>query len=114
MLFRHGLNAKQVQGWTGHHSPVFTLSVYVHLLEEDIPCVDLVGRLGSQIAPAGGRAQPATAKSLGEGSLSSSRRNSSKRMESRLAAFEQGASFRLGGHAIAALLSVFGDQSQLT
>lgn len=37
MLFRHGLNAKQVQMWLGHHSPAFTLSVYVHLLADDLP-----------------------------------------------------------------------------
>jgi integrase len=37
MLFRHGLNAKQVQTWLGHHSPAFTLSIYVHLLPDDLP-----------------------------------------------------------------------------
>lgn len=37
MLFRNGLNAKQVQAWLGHHSPAFTLSVYVHLLADDLP-----------------------------------------------------------------------------
>ena len=37
MLFRNGLNAKQVQMWLGHHSPAFTLAVYVHLLAEDLP-----------------------------------------------------------------------------
>lgn len=37
MLFRHGLNAKQVQTWLGHHSPAFTLTVYVHLLADDLP-----------------------------------------------------------------------------
>jgi hypothetical protein len=37
LLFRHGLNAKQVQTWLGHHSPAFTLSVYVHLLADDLP-----------------------------------------------------------------------------
>ena len=37
MLFRAGLNAKQVQHWLGHHSPAFTLTVYVHLLPEDLP-----------------------------------------------------------------------------
>ena len=36
-LFRHGLNAKQAQMWLGHHSPAFTLSVYVHLLPDDLP-----------------------------------------------------------------------------
>jgi integrase len=37
MLFRSGANAKQVQVWLGHHSPAFTLDVYVHLLPEDLP-----------------------------------------------------------------------------
>jgi hypothetical protein len=31
------LNAKQVQGWLGHHSAAFTLSTYVHLLPDDLP-----------------------------------------------------------------------------
>jgi integrase len=37
MLFRAGLNAKQVQMWLGHHSPAFTLATYVHLLPDDLP-----------------------------------------------------------------------------
>ena len=37
MLFRHGLNGKQVQMWLGHHSPAFTLATYVHLLPDDLP-----------------------------------------------------------------------------
>lgn len=37
ILFRHGLNAKQVQAWLGHHSPAFTLSAYVHVLPDDFP-----------------------------------------------------------------------------
>lgn len=36
-LFRKGLNPKAVQMWLGHHSPAFTLSVYVHLLSDDLP-----------------------------------------------------------------------------
>ena len=36
MLFRSGMNAKQVQMWLGHHSPAFTLAVYVHLLADDV------------------------------------------------------------------------------
>lgn len=35
-LFRHGMNAVQVQRWLGHHKPSFTLDVYVHLLDEDL------------------------------------------------------------------------------
>jgi integrase len=41
VLFRRGLNAKQVQVWLGHHSPAFTLAVYVHLLSDDLPDADL-------------------------------------------------------------------------
>ena len=37
MLFRSGLNAKQVQMWLGHHSPAFTLATYVHVLPDDLP-----------------------------------------------------------------------------
>src|SRR5262249_24963388 len=37
LLFRNGLNAKQVQMWLGHHSPAFTLATYVHLLPDDLP-----------------------------------------------------------------------------
>jgi integrase len=37
ILFRNGLNAKQVQLWLGHHSPAFTLAVYVHLSVDDLP-----------------------------------------------------------------------------
>jgi hypothetical protein len=33
---RAGRNAVQVQRWLGHHSPSFTLSVYVHLLDGDL------------------------------------------------------------------------------
>jgi integrase len=39
-LFRRGVNAKTVQVWLGHHSPAFTLSVYVHLLSDDLPDAD--------------------------------------------------------------------------
>jgi len=42
MLFRNGLNAKQVQMWLGHHSPAFTLAVYVHLLPDDLPDPDFL------------------------------------------------------------------------
>jgi hypothetical protein len=42
MLFRAGLNAKQVQVWLGHHSPAFTLATYVHLLPDDLPSADLL------------------------------------------------------------------------
>lgn len=35
-LFAGGRNAVQVQRWLGHHSPNFTLSIYVHLLDDDL------------------------------------------------------------------------------
>jgi integrase len=49
ILFRQGLNAKQVQLWLGHHSPAFTLATYVHLLPEDIPLVDVLAQGGNQV-----------------------------------------------------------------
>jgi integrase len=36
-LFRQGWNAKQVQLQLGHHSPAFTMSVYIHVLPDDLP-----------------------------------------------------------------------------
>jgi integrase len=39
-LFNRGLNAKQVQTWLGHHSAAFTLSVYVHMLSDELPDAD--------------------------------------------------------------------------
>jgi hypothetical protein len=40
MDFRHGHDVKQVQMKLGHHSPAFTLSVYVHLLPDDLANAD--------------------------------------------------------------------------
>lgn len=37
MLFRSGLNAKQVQVWLGHHAASFTLDTYIHLLDDELP-----------------------------------------------------------------------------
>lgn len=54
ILFRRGLNAKQVQLWLGHHSPAFTLATYVHLLPEDVRLVDVLAQGGNQA----GRDQP--------------------------------------------------------
>jgi integrase len=45
VLFRTGWNAKQVQAWLGHHSPAFFLSVYVHLLPDDLPDPSFLDRL---------------------------------------------------------------------
>jgi integrase len=36
-LFNRGVSPKQAQVWLGHHSPAFTLAVYVHLMPEDLP-----------------------------------------------------------------------------
>jgi integrase len=36
ILFAEGRNAVQVQRWLGHHSPAFTLNVYVGLLDGDL------------------------------------------------------------------------------
>ena len=44
-LFRHGLNAKQVQGWLGHHAASFTMDTYVHLLPDDLPDPDFLDGL---------------------------------------------------------------------
>jgi integrase len=51
-LFRHGLNAKQVQAWLGHHSPAFTLSTYIHLLPDDLPDPDFLDSVTQQTQPA--------------------------------------------------------------
>ena len=37
ILFRRGLNPKQVQAWLGHHAASFTLDTYIHLLDDDLP-----------------------------------------------------------------------------
>ena len=52
MLFRHGLNAKPVQMWLGHHSPAFTLASYVHLLVGDCPT-----RRSSTVSPGATKGQ---------------------------------------------------------
>jgi integrase len=48
MLFNSGWNAKQVQVFLGHHSPAFTLSVYVHLLPDDLPAAPSFSGLGDE------------------------------------------------------------------
>jgi integrase len=42
-LFRSGWNAKQVQRFLGHSDAGFTLRVYVHLLDKDLPELPSVG-----------------------------------------------------------------------
>jgi integrase len=36
LLFAAGKDLKQVQQWLGHHDPAFTLSTYVHLLDDGL------------------------------------------------------------------------------
>jgi integrase len=36
LLFDAGRNIKQVQEWLGHADPGFTLSTYVHLMDEGV------------------------------------------------------------------------------
>ena len=36
MLFAQDRNAVQVQRWLGHHSSVFTLATYVHMMDGDL------------------------------------------------------------------------------
>jgi integrase len=40
MLFAGGKNIKQVQEWLGHHSATFTLSTYVHLMDDGLGDAD--------------------------------------------------------------------------
>ena len=47
-LFRHGLNAKQVQGWLGHHAASFTIDTYIHLLDDDLPDAGFLDGLTAQ------------------------------------------------------------------
>jgi integrase len=54
MLFRSGLNAKQVQVWLGHHSPAFTLGAYVHLLSDDLPDAGFLDALTGAESGSGG------------------------------------------------------------
>jgi integrase len=63
MLFRRGLNAKQVQLWLGHHSAAFTLDTYVHLLPDDMPDADVLDGLTAPAA-ANGRGPVAKTEDL--------------------------------------------------
>jgi integrase len=42
LLFEAGRNVKQVSDWLGHHDPAFTLSTYVHLMDEGIGSADFL------------------------------------------------------------------------
>lgn len=54
MLFRHGFNPKQVQGWLGHHAASFTIDTYIHLLPDDLgsapPAFDTLTRRAAPAA----------------------------------------------------------------
>jgi hypothetical protein len=42
MLFAAGKNPKQVQMWLGHSDPGFTLSRYVHLIDDGLGDADFL------------------------------------------------------------------------
>jgi hypothetical protein len=65
VLFRAGLNAKQVQAWLGHHSPAFTLGTYVHLVPDDLPVADFLDGVTSVALPSA--SVPADGKEEGDG-----------------------------------------------
>lgn len=48
-LFRGGWNAVQVQKFLGHSDPGFTLRVYVHLLDEDLPEPTFAGGVSTKV-----------------------------------------------------------------
>ena len=54
ILFKRGLNAKQVQVWLGHHSPAFTLATYVHVIADDLPEPDFFDQVAPVAAPEAG------------------------------------------------------------
>jgi integrase len=55
LLFENGRNVKQVSEWLGHADPSFTLSTYVHLLDDGIGGAELFDEvLGRAQAPGSG------------------------------------------------------------
>jgi integrase len=59
LLFSAGKDLKQVQHWLGHHDPAFTLSTYIHLLDDGlgdanfldgISCPDTMHAGGQQLS----------------------------------------------------------------
>jgi integrase len=42
LLFGAGRNIKQIQEWLGHHDPGFTLSTYVHLIDQGLGDADFL------------------------------------------------------------------------
>ena len=61
ILFQRGWNAKQVQIRLGHHSPAFTMAVYVHLMPDDLPETDFFDALTAAPAEEEPAALPAAA-----------------------------------------------------
>ena len=43
-LMRAGVTPKQVQVWMGHHAAAFTMTTYAHLLPDDLPDGEILGR----------------------------------------------------------------------
>jgi hypothetical protein len=69
MLFRRGLNAKQVQMWLGHHSPAFTLATYVHLLPDDLPDGDVwSNKVATEATESGRKAEASDGPETGSAS----------------------------------------------
>jgi integrase len=64
ILFKRGLNAKQVQVWLGHHSPAFTLATYVHLLSDDLPQADFLDEVASAERADDATEQPARTRAV--------------------------------------------------
>jgi integrase len=48
-LFGRGVNAKQCSSGSGHSSPSFTITIYVHLLPDDLPQVDVIAAGGNHV-----------------------------------------------------------------
>jgi integrase len=71
LLFRNGLNAKQVQVWLGHHSPTFRLGTYVHHSPIDLPDAgfldELKGPSGNSGATSTHRDEPRRSGHTGHG-----------------------------------------------
>jgi integrase len=65
VLFKRGLNAKQVQVWLGHHSPAFTLATYVHLLSDDLPPADFLDNVIFAAKHAAPNVRPMPAEAAG-------------------------------------------------
>ncbi len=64
ILFDGGKNAKQVQTLLGHHDPGFTLSVYVHLMDDGVGEVDFLDDVLSGGGNAVATQHPTTAKNV--------------------------------------------------